>query len=115
MPFAATWMDLEIIILSEVSQTKKDRYYMISFMWNLKNSTNELTGWRADMGFPSDSAVKNLSAMPEMQEMQLQSLNWEDPLEEGMATHSSILAWRIPWTEEPGRLQSIGSQRVRHD
>ena len=48
------------------------------------------------MGFPSDSVVKNLSAMPEMQEMQLQFLSWEDPLEEGMATHSSILAWRIP-------------------
>ena len=40
---------------------------------------------------------------------------WEDPLEEGMATHCSILAWRIPWTEEPGRIQSIGSHRVRHD
>ena len=40
---------------------------------------------------------------------------WEDPLEEGMATHSSILAWRIPWTEEPGGLQSMGSQTVRHD
>ena len=43
------------------------------------------------------------------------SLGWEDPLEEEMATHSSILAWRIPWTEEPGGLQSMGSQRVRHD
>ena len=43
------------------------------------------------------------------------SLGWEDLLEEGMATHSSILAWRIPWTEEPGRLQSVGSQRVRQD
>ena len=43
------------------------------------------------------------------------SLGWEDPLEEGMAPHSSILAWRIPWTEKPGRLQSMGSQRVRHD
>ena len=41
-------------------------------------------------------------------------LGWEDPLEEGVATHSSVLAWRIPWTEEPGRLQSMGSQRVRH-
>ena len=47
--------------------------------------------------------------------MQLQSLGWEDPLEKGMASHSSILAWRISWTEEPGRLQSIGSQRVGHD
>ena len=43
------------------------------------------------------------------------SLGWEDPLEEGMATHSSILAWEIPWTEELGRLQSMGSQRVRHE
>ena len=42
-------------------------------------------------------------------------MGWEDPLEEGMATHSSMLAWRIPWTDEPGGLQSMGSQRVRHD
>ena len=48
-------------------------------------------------------------------EMQVQSLGQEDPLEKGMATHSSVLAWRIPWTEQPGRLQSIGSQRVGHD
>ena len=47
--------------------------------------------------------------------MRVQSLGQEGPLEEGLATHSSILAWRIPWTEEPGRLQSLGSQRVRHD
>ena len=47
--------------------------------------------------------------------MQVQSLGWEDPLEEEMATNSSILAWKIPWTEEPGRLQYIGSQRVGHD
>ena len=50
-----------------------------------------------------------------MQETWVQSLGQEDPLEKEMATHSSILAWRIPWTEEPGELQSIGSQRVRHD
>ena len=56
--------------------------------------------------------VKNL---PEMQETQVRSLDWEDPLEKGMETHSSILAWGIPWTEEPGRLQSRGSQRVGHD
>ena len=52
---------------------------------------------------------------PTIWETQVLSLGWEDPLEEGMATHSSILAWRIPWTEETGRLQSIGSQRVRHN
>jgi len=56
--------------------------------------------------------VKNL---PAMREIQVRSLGWEDPLEEGIATHSSILAWRIPWTEEPGELQSMGSQRVGHD
>ena len=50
-----------------------------------------------------------------MQETWVWSLDWEDPLEEGMATHSSILAWRIPWTEEPGGLQSMGLQRVGHD
>ena len=58
------------------------------------------------------SAVKSLPAMQEMQEMQVQSLGGEDPLEEEMATHSSILAWKIPWTEEPGRLQSKGSQEL---
>ena len=52
---------------------------------------------------------------PAMQEPWVQSLGWEDPLEEGMATHSSILAWKSPWTEEPGGLQSLGSQRVGHD
>ena len=50
-----------------------------------------------------------------MQEMQVRSLGWEDLLEEKMPTHSSILAWEIPWTEEPGGLQSMGSRRVRHD
>ena len=50
-----------------------------------------------------------------MQEIQDRSLGWEDPLEEGMATHSGILAWRIPWTEEPSGLQSTGLQRVGHD
>ena len=59
--------------------------------------------------------VKNLSAMQKTQETQGQFLGWEDPLEKGMATHSSILAWRIPWTAEPGRLQSIGSQIIRQD
>ena len=58
---------------------------------------------------------KNLPAMQETQKIQVLSLSQEDPLEEGMATDSNILARKIPWTEEPGRLQSIGSQRIRHD
>ena len=53
--------------------------------------------------------------MQETQEMKVQSLSWEDTLEKEMATHTSILAWKIPWTEEPSGLQSMGSQRVGHD
>ena len=64
------------------------------------------------MGFPSGSAIKNLSAMLEAQEMRLQSLGWENPLEEETATHSRILAGKIAWIEEPGGLQSVGSQKV---
>ena len=61
---------------------------------------------------PMAQMVKNLTAM---QETQVRSLGQEDPLEKGRATHFSILAWRIPWTEEPGRFQSMGLQRVGHD
>ena len=63
-------------------------------------------------GFPGGSVVKSLLAM---QEMLVRSLGQEDPLEKEIATHSSILAWEIPWTEKPGGLQSMGSQRVGHD
>ena len=64
------------------------------------------------MGFPGGSDSKS---PPAMQEMQVQSLGQEDPLEKGLATHSSILAWRIPRAEEPGGLQSLESQRVGHN
>ena len=56
-----------------------------------------------------------VKSLPAMRETQVQFLSWENPLEKEMATYSSILAWEIPWTEEPGRLQSMGSQRVGHD
>ena len=59
--------------------------------------------------------VKNLPVMQELQEKQVRSPGREDPLEEGMATHSSILAWRIPWTEEPGGIQSMGPPRIGQD
>ena len=59
--------------------------------------------------------AQRLKLLPLMRETWVQSLGQEDPLEKEMATHSSILAWRIPWMEEPGRLQSMGSQRVGHD
>ena len=59
--------------------------------------------------------AQRLKRLPAMWETRVQSLSWEDPLEKEMATHSSTLAWKIPWTEEPGRLQFMGSQRVGHD
>ena len=65
-------------------------------------------------GFLGGSVVMNLPAMQATQETWVQSLGREDPLEDGMATHSSILAWKSPWTEKPGGLQSTGFQRVRH-
>ena len=68
----------------------------------------------SDSGCPGGSVVKNPPAKAEDEETQVQSLGREDPLEREMATHSSILAGKIPWTEEPGRLQCEGLQRVRH-
>ena len=68
--------------------------------------------WVTCLGLPGGSAVKNSPAMQEMQETQVQSLGQEDPLEKGMATHSSILAWRIPWTEQPDVLWSMRSHEL---
>ena len=65
-----------------------------------------------DLGFPCGSDGKE---SPAKQETLVRSLGWKDALEKGTPTHSSILAWRIPWTEEPDRLETMGSQRVRHD
>ena len=63
----------------------------------------------------ASQVAQMVTNQPAMKETPVCSLGQEDPLEEGMATHSSILAWRIPWTEEPGALQSMGSQRVGHN
>ena len=76
-------------------------------------NANSLKNWgriHALSGLPCGSAVKDLSAVQELLKTLVRSPGWEDPMEEGMATHSSILAWRIPWTEEPGGLWFIGSQ-----
>ena len=78
-------------------------------MWPLWDFSGSLTLFWASL---VAQVVKNL---PAMQKAWAQSLSWEDPLEKGMATHFSILAWRIPWTEETGGLQSMGLQRVRHN
>ena len=84
--------------------------------YTLKGHTQNLScsgtqGWSNNLkGAWASLAAEMVKNLPPMQETWAQSLGWEDPLEEGMATHSSILAWRIPWTEEPGGLWSIGSQ-----
>ena len=81
-------------------------------LWGLIESDTTEATWQAD---PFGSAVKNPPAVQKMQEMWVGSLGQEDPLEEEMATYSSILAWKIPWTMGPGRLQFMGSRRVGHD
>ena len=63
----------------------------------------------------SSLVAQMVENLPAMQQTQVRSLGWKDPLEKGIATHSSVLAWEIPWTEETGSLKSMGSQRVRHD
>ena len=95
------------------------RYKIIAWHYLEKLGLNcdaENLGLNLDLwGFPRGSVVKNPPTIQEPQESLVQSLGWECPLELEMATHSSILAWKIPWTEEPGGLQSMGLQRVRHD
>ena len=79
----------------------------------VENATWKLThGLATPLPFLVAQMIKNL---PAVQETWVRSLGWKDPLEKKMATHSSILAWRIPWTEEPGGLESTGSQRVGDD
>ena len=83
------------------NQTKPNR-----FDWIPPLSSNSL---------PLQLVAQRLKRLPTMRETWVQSLGWEDPLEKEMATHPSIPAWRVPWAEEPGGLQSTGSQRVGHD
>ena len=78
---------------------------LIAFQGSFGPSFQSLTSLVAQM----------VKCLPTMWETQVQSLGWEDPLEREMAPYSSILAWKIPWTEEPGRLSSLGSQRIRYD
>ena len=80
----------------------------ISLCESIIKITENYTPWASLVA----QMVKKLAAM---QEASVRSLGWGDPLEKGMATHSSMLAWRIPWAEKPGRLQSMGSKRARHD
>ena len=89
-------------------------------MWNLKQIYNksfrEQTGLSVVTSMEGASLVaQKVKNVPEMQETQVQSIGWTDSLEKEMATHSSIFTWEIPWTEEPGRLQSMASQRAGHN
>ena len=81
----------------------------LSYPWSITEFRNELVSQWASL------VAQTVTNLPAMQETQVQSLGQEDSLDKGMATHSSILDWRIPWTAEPGRLQSMGLQRVGHD
>ena len=105
--------------------------YPLQYSWAslvaqmVKNPLARQETWVRSLGWkdPLEESMANRSSLvaqtvknlPTMQETQVWSLGQEDPLEKGMTTHSSILAWRIPWTEAPGRLQSTGSPRVGHD
>ena len=82
---------LSFIVQSEVSQKEKDKYGVLTL------------------------EAQRFKHLPAMRETWVRALGWEDPLEKEMAIHSSTIAWKIPWTEVPGRLQSMGSQRVGHD
>ena len=77
--------------------------------------TSHLPEFNYVFSVEASPVVQMIKNLPAMQETWVRSLGWEDLLEKGMATHSSILAWRISWTEEPDRLQSMGSQRVGHN
>ena len=98
-----------------------DREAWRAAIHGVAKSRTRLSDWSDRIWFPSGEKLsmaqmaRNLPAVQEIQEMQVWSRSQEDPMEEGMATHFSILAWKIPWTEEPGRLPSMGLQRVRRD
>ena len=71
--------------------------------------------WGDLVSLGASMVSQTVKSLPAIQNTRIQSLSWEDPLEKGMATHSIILVWGIPWTKGPGGLQSMGSQRIRHD
>ena len=88
-------------------------FILSSFSFDIIHSA--VTVWLSFSSLWASLVAQTVKIPPAMQETLVQSLVWEDPLEKGMATHSNILAWRIPWTERPGGLQSMGSQKVGHD
>ena len=103
--------------LSELRELVMDREAWRAVIHGVAKNRTRLSDWTELNweAFLSSLVAQRLKSLPPMWETQVRSLGREDPLEKEMVTHSSILAWRIPWTEKPGRLQSTGSQRVRHD
>ena len=95
----------QVLVMEDLKETKECRNREKAVK---QQCTDKAESWASDMA----QMVKNL---PAVQKTWVRSLGWEDLLEKGTATHSNILAWEIPWTEEPGRLQSTGLQRAGHD
>ena len=112
------WHDYESLTSSPPSfhpvlkVSRKNLQHILKNQLVFRGKNVKYTYYPGNKGFPDGSVVKNLSAM---QETWVWSLGWENPLEKEMATHSSILPWEIPWTEEPGRLQSMELQRAGQD
>ena len=95
-----------------------DAHMKGKWMWEQRRQPSilpELVKSRRATGLPGAASGKGPACQRRRQEIRVRSLGWEDPLEKEMATHSSILDWRIPWMEEPGGLQSVGPQRAGHD
>ena len=109
--YGLKWWLLKNIITYQSSNLGKPNYLQFSLSSYINQDHESYSIYIHSTGFPGGSDGKEFAC----NETQFWFLGWEDPLEKDMATHSSILAWRIPWKEEPGGLQSIWSQRVRHD
>ena len=119
MPFPADPLDPGIEPTFLMSPALAGRFFTTNATWEAQNSHAELTNKNANYRIPflerTSHVAQSVKHLPTMQETWVQFLGWEVPLEKEMATHSSILAWRIPWTETPRGLQSMGSQKLGHN
>ena len=109
---AERWKEIGLLSLGFKN---KEKITVISKYWNSLYNYSQTIVLEVIVGNYRQVVAQKLKCLPGMWETWVQSLGWEDSLEKAMAPHSSILAWKIPWREEPGRPQSMGSQRVEHD